>query len=225
MSDAAADTDPADPIRPSTRWYWVGGVLVGVGMIMQVVGQASWLTSFRDVFDDFQGPDALERIRAPGEGEVFLEEPGEQIVYVEAVGRVPRRARPLTVRIRPADGGETIPLDPIDHDATYRSVQRRGLGALQFEIDEPGRYRVEVDEAPPRTSAVAIGPEVPEFGFTGWPFGDGFTRTFIVSTIGSVFFFGGVTILIVTGVSRTREASRRRRLAMLPPPPPWAGDH
>lgn len=206
-------TAPAEELRPGKAGYWVGGVLVGLGVLVGTVLFAVALShsigEFRELGDDI---DAMDRFAVPGEAVVTLDEAGEYVVYVEGpvtpVGRVGASA----VTIESTEGDSTpLVLRSVGIDETYDIGDHAGRAALRFTVDEPGDYRVTVGPVPASVTAVAIGPRIDVFG----PVGSVFVVVFVPAGVGGILGLGGAVLLIVTGVRRS-GARRRARLAATP---------
>lgn len=211
-------TDPASDLRPGRAGYWVGGLLLGAGIVLGAVLFGFALTQsideFRELGDDI---DAMARFAVPGEDVVALDEPGEYLVYAEGpvipVGRVGAAA--VTVESVEPDSTPLV-LRSVAFDETYDISGHAGRAALRFTVEEPGDYRVSVGTVPASVTGVAIGPRIDIFG----PVGSVFVVVFVPAGVGGLFVVAGAAVLIVTGVRRS-GARRRARLAAAPVAPGW----
>ena len=91
--------NPVDePDRPSSLGYWLGGLLIAVG----IIGSAAWGIvngiGFSDAIDDF------ERVPVGQIGRVQLDQ-GDYVVYAERGGGPPEANFLSGVRMRPAGDG------------------------------------------------------------------------------------------------------------------------
>ena len=211
-------TAPADEIRPGRTGYWVGGALVGVGIVLGAVlfgvALAHSIGEFRELGDDI---DAMQRFSVPGEDVVTLDETGEYVLYAEGpvppVGSVGAAA----VTVESTEGDSTpLVLRSVGIDETYDIGDHAGTAALRFTVDEAGDYRVTVGQVPASVTGVAIGPRIDIFG----PVGSVFVVIFVPAGVGGVFVIAGAVLLTVTGVRRS-GARRRARMAAAPVAPPW----
>ena len=208
----------AEELRPGRTGYWVGGVLLGVGILLGAVlfgiALAHSIGEFRELGDDI---DAMQRFAVPGEDVVTLDEPGEYLVYAEGplppIGSVGAAA----VTVESTEGDSTpLVLRSVAFDETYDIGDHAGTAALRFTVDEPGDYRVTVGQVPASVTGVAVGPRIDIFG----PVGSVFVVIFVPAGVGGVFVIAGAALLIVTGVRRS-GARRRARMAAAPAAPAW----
>ena len=204
-------TAPVEELRPGKAGYWVGGVLVGLGLLVGAVlfgfALSHSIGEFRELGDDI---DAMDRFTVPGEAVVTLDEPGEYVVYAEGpvtpIGRVGAAA----VTVESTEGDSTpLVLRSVGIDETYNVGDHAGRAALRFTVDEPGDYRVTVGTVPASVTEVAIGPGIDVFG----PVGSVFVVIFVPAGVGGSLAIAGAVVLIVTGVRRS-GARRRARMAL-----------
>ncbi len=77
---APAAVTPRPKIKPSTAWYWIGGVLIALGVIGFFVVLGIWLAQASDAVDKFA------RVKVPPEGaqaELQFKKSGEYTLYYE----------------------------------------------------------------------------------------------------------------------------------------------
>ena len=206
----------ADDLRPGRTGYWLGGALVGLGVVLGAVlfgfALSHSISEFRELGDDI---DAMERFAVPGEEVVTLDEPGEYVVYAEGPVTPTGSVGAAAVTVESTEGDSTpLVLRSVGIDETYEISGHAGRAALRFTVDEPGDYRVTVGQVPASVTGVAIGPRIDVFG----PVGSVFVVIFVPAGVGGLFVIAGATLLIVTGVRRS-GARRRARVAAGPPVP------
>ncbi len=214
-----APAAPAD-LRPRTTGYWVGGALVGVGFLVGALllglAVSHSIGEFRDLGDDV---DAMDRISVPGEGVVTIDGAGDRVIYVEGGGGAAPIATlsPTEVTVESiAPDSTPIPVRNVSVSETYDLSGHSGRAALEFTVDEPGDYRIAVEEAPSWVTNVAVGPHLDLIG----PIGSIFVAVFVPAGVGGVLVLAGAVVLIVTGVRRS-AAQRQARVAAAPPVSAW----
>lgn len=211
-------TDAAGALRPGRAGYWVGGLLLGAGIVLGAVlfgfALAHSIGEFQELGDDI---DAMVRFAVPGEDVVALDEPGEYLVYAEGpvipVGRVGAAA--VTIESVEPDSTPLV-LRSVTFDETYDISGHSGRAALRFTVEDPGDYRVSVGPVPASVTTVAVGPRIDILG----PVGSVFVVVFVPVGVGGLLVIAGAALLIVTGVRRS-AARRRARLAAAPAAPAW----
>ena len=109
-----------------------------------------------------------------------------------------------------------IPVRRVSASETYDLSGHAGRAALEFTVDEPGDYRIAVEEAPSSVTNVAVGPHLDLIG----PIGSIFVAVFVPAGVGGVLVIAGAVVLIVTGVRRS-AAQRQARVAAAPPVSAW----
>ncbi len=163
---------------PGRKWYWMAGLVGVVGLVAFVV---LLIESILGIGDE------LEQMLAPGRAEFVFAEPGTYTVFHEHEsafeGRYyssPGIVSGLTVKVSPNAGGTAVEVRPSGVNSNYALEGREGNSIFEFEIVEPGPYRV--------TAAYADGRRSPE----------------VVLAIGHDFMgkllttiFGGLAIMIV----------------------------
>lgn len=188
--------------KPSWMWYLVAGAigLATVGIFVAVI------------FDGIAGMgDALEQMLAPGEIEVDLHEPGTYTVFHEHEsvfeGRYyssPEIVAGMTVRVRSADGGAAVRVVAATVNSTYTMASRAGVGIFEFDISEPGRYRI--------TAAYANGRATPQVVLAiGHDFMGGLLVT-IFGGLGVMLIGLGLTITIAVVTFSKREKAMRANI-------------
>jgi hypothetical protein len=186
----------------------VGGALVGVGVLVGALllglAVSHSIGEFRDLGDDV---DAMDRISVPGEGVVTIDGAGDRVIYVEGGGGAAPIATlsPTEVTVESTAPDSTpIPVRNVSVSETYDLSGHSGRAALEFTVDEPGDYRIAVEEAPSSVTNVAVGPHLDLIG----PIGSIFVAVFVPAGVGGVLVIAGAVVLIVTGVRRS--AAQRR---------------
>lgn len=183
---------------PGRKWYWIAG-LVGISGITGFT--ILLLSSLSGLGDD------LQQMKAPGSAELMLHEPGTYTVFHEhesvfegAYFSSPEAVSGLTVSVKPSGGGEAMTLRPSGVNASYDLYGRSGVSIFEFDIAEPGAYRVDARYDDGGTAPVvilAVGHD-----FTGG------LITLIFSGLGIMFVgLGGAgAITIITYMNRERAA-------------------
>lgn len=181
---------------PGRVWYWVAG---GIGAMALVAFVAI-------LFNGIAGMgDALQQMLGPGRIEVTLDEPGTYTVFHEHESifegqyySSPEIVSGLTVRVRSLDGGETIRVEAPSISSNYAISGRSGVGIFEFNIIEPGRYRI--------TAAYGNGQATPQVVLAiGHDFMGGLMAT-IFGAIGVMMVGAGlvISIAVVTFVKREK---------------------
>jgi hypothetical protein len=184
---------------PGRVWYWVAG---GIG--------AMALAAFVAIlFNGIAGMgDALQQMLGPGRIEISLEEPGTYTVFHEHESifegqyySSPEIVSGLTVRVRAVENGETIRVKAPNVSTNYAVSGRSGVGIFEFNIVEPGRYRI--------TAAYGNGQATPPVVLAiGHDFMGGLLAT-IFGAIGVMMVGAGLVISIVVVTFVKREKARR----------------
>ena len=125
---------------PGRKWYWVAGA-VGVA------GAAGFVSLL--LYGIAGIGDALMQVRAPGEIELALEEPGTYTVFheyesvFEGCYYASRTVvSGLEVRVTPLGGGAAVAVRRAGTNSTYELAARSGVSIFEFAIADPGPYRV-----------------------------------------------------------------------------------
>ena len=168
----------------SRAGYWIGGLLVTVG----VLGGIAWavLTGAHLVstIDEFQ------HVQIPGREQVRLEA-RKYVLYVEGPG-ADEQVPPIDVQVSDAARESQLPIARYGGSLTY-SFNTTGSAVATVTAPRAGLYSVRTDG--PEGYQLAIGESI----------GGNLVRT-VVGTllIGAVFGIAGIVLLIVTGVRRSR---------------------
>lgn len=174
MTDQADSSNPPDPQRPipSRGWYVLSAaiLLVSVGVFVGVlISKTTAVRERIEAMPRFVGP-------SPGGSVVELTEPGQYIVYHENLGDyegktydTPRRqvwptiaspAMTCTIVDLASDSLVEVRLPGIDNPVkdkrevntdlipAYNTAGRQGHGVWVFNIDQPGKYRIELAYVP-----------------------------------------------------------------------------
>src|SRR5215211_735337 len=150
---------PDEPIRPAAWWFGVGAGLIVVGIIAAVV---IFAVAFQDTFDEFteieDAIDDFQRVPAPGEGDVTITDPGRYTVYVEGSIDVDQTITPPEMTIESTEpDSQPVTLTPVAGEFTYDFNGPAVRSVFHFEAEEAGTFHVEVDDAPPGVTGVAVG--------------------------------------------------------------------
>jgi hypothetical protein len=164
----------AGKLGPSRAWYLVSGAIVVVSMAMFAYVLIARLNAL---------PDKLMHLVVPGQSDLHLAQTGTYSIFHERQSVVDGQLlhsndiAGLRVSVRSASGTD-VPLAHPGAPATYSIGRRAGVAISEFEVREPGTYRLTAgydgDRALPR-AVLAVG-----FGF--------------VDELGATIF-GGIAIL------------------------------
>jgi hypothetical protein len=150
-------------IRPSRRWYWVGGGVLAGALVCIVLGVAGFFSVNRQI-NDFQ------RVRVPGQARVTFTQPGGYVLYVEGPGHccsfaagsggsAPFPSWSMNVALLPLAGGPPVPLH-VWRGVTesYTVTGHQGQTAMYVTIGHPGRYVLGARHVvPPSVTDIAVG--------------------------------------------------------------------
>lgn len=198
MASIAAD---AGKRGPSRAWYFVSLAI----LIATIAVFAYILSSRLNAL-----PDKLMHLVVPGEADLNLVQTGTYSIFHERQSVVDglllssNDIAGLRVSLRSASGAD-VTLAPLGASTTYSIGGRAGVGIFEFEIREPGIYRLAAaydgNRALPR-SVLAVG--------------HGFVGELVATIFGSIaIFFAGLicaaALAMVVYVKRRR--ARRTRVA------------
>jgi hypothetical protein len=195
-------------ITPSTAWYWIGAFVMAVGIIGGVV----WLSV--SIATIVGRPNNYERINVPGERTLNFTEAGTFNLYAETSNPVyyyDSLVEPDVDVVGP--DGNRVGTNIASTTETYDIGGRYGEKFATVDIPEPGNYVVSVtagrgDGVKP--VRIAVGQSI-----AGADDARAIIGAVLVAIVG---FFGGLIILIVTGVKRGKV-----KKALAPPVPPRFG--
>jgi hypothetical protein len=196
---------PAGKIKPSAAWYWIGAILIFLGIAGAAGLITTGLVSTSRTVDRF-GRFVWNGVPQP----LTFEKGGTYTVYYEHDSKVDgvRYQTPeglknsINMSFTPAGGGQPILLRPSNDTASFSFSGRVGQSIGKVTIPEGGTYIAEVQvtgyDGP---IVIAIGK-----GVLGKLIG------FVLGglAIGAVGFVSGLVILIVTGVKRGKRKRQRR---------------
>lgn len=178
--------------RPSTRGYWVGGLLTAAA----VIGALLWIVVA--FFEYQQQIDRFPRTTIPGIATVQLADTSTRVLYYENTRRTttPTLAELGLTVFDPR--GTAVTVTPYAGDLRYDvpgEKSRVGRAIAEFRPTEPGAYTVTSSPTTGVTGTLAVGDDV--------------VRDIAPHAIGAVALFlvggcAGVALLIVTGVRRSR---------------------
>jgi hypothetical protein len=180
--------------RPSTRGYWLGGLLTAGA----VIGAVIWVVVA--FFEYQQQIDRYPRTTVPGVATVQVSDSSTRVLYYENTrGTTTPTVAQLAVSVTDASGA-SIDVTPYDGDLRYDvpgDNSRVGRAVAEFHPNQPGAYQVR-SAAVDVTGTLAIGGDIV------WDIAPHAIGA------GALFLVGGgagVVLLIVTGV---RRANARR---------------
>jgi hypothetical protein len=195
------------PLRPSSAWYWVAGILAVVGVVGAIVFSVVIVKDAVDSVDDWP------RVSVPGSEEVVLDAGGHTL-YLEypGAGDYYTFVDPPDVEITDPDGDPVVVM-PTTVRESYSWSGHSGVSFARFHADSDGLYEVEVRSEPRGTQEVAIGEGI-----------DGRIALAVLGgmAIGGLSVLVALIIAIVTAVRRGKEKRRRNPPPAWNPPPPGA---
>ena len=137
---------------PGRKWYWVAGAVGVTGIVVFVVYLLYGITGMGDGLDQMLAPGtAAFEFAEPGTYTVFHE---HESVFEERYYSSPGIVSGLAVRVVSSAGGGAVAVHAASTNANYELSGRSGNSIFEFEIVEPGPYRV--------TAAYADGRRSPE---------------------------------------------------------------
>jgi hypothetical protein len=184
---------------PGRVWYWVAGVIGAMALTAFVAILLNGIAGMGD---------ALQQMLGPGQIEITLEEPGTYTVFHEHESifegqyySSPEIVSGLTVRVRSLDSSDAIRVEAPNVSTNYAVSGRSGVGIFEFNIVEPGRYRI--------TAAYGNGQATPPVVLAiGHDFMGGLLAT-IFGAIGVMMVGAGLVISIVVVTFVKREKALR----------------
>ncbi len=191
-----------EPAMPGRIWYGVAGA---VGISGVVAFSVLLLSSLSGMGDD------LQQMKAPGKAEFTFREPGSYTVFHEhesvfegAYFSSPDAVSGLKIGVKPSAGGKALAVNAAGVNASYELSGRSGVAIFEFEITEPGAYRINARYGDGRSKPVvilAIGHD-----FMGGLF------TLILSGLGLLFggLGGAGVIAVFTYLKRDRALSAQK---------------
>jgi hypothetical protein len=214
---------PRAKIRPSAAWYWIGGVLIALGVIGFFVVLSIWFLRTSDAVDKF-----ARVIVPPGGAEADLQfkKPGEYTLYYEYRSEVdgqrvnnPNHDPPTQLAVTITDqNGTNIPVKPYTSDFSVSVNDKLGPAFGKINIPAPGTYTMKVTSAATAPFVVAIGKGVLQSIWPWWLLG---ALALFVIGVGL-----GLFAIISTAVKRgrrKREMRRAQQMALGGAVPAYAG--
>lgn len=204
------------PLRPSGWWYLAALGLLVLGVVL--AGRAV-VDGFGDArragFDASVATFGAEQpltIRDPGGYTIAYAGP----VLVRSTGEQERLARDLGIAIRPAAGGEVLPLAPYDGLNDLEEDGQQYVPLLTVRFEEPGDYVLTTSPAP------GLGLDLDRSGLvvSESPYRklrDGLERAVVALVVGTAL---AILVTVILGQARGRA---KRARAALAPPPGWTG--
>jgi hypothetical protein len=180
----------AEQNQPDRKGYVIAVIVFLLGVAGAVALAAVFILGIIGIGDD------LQRMVVPGTEEFEFSEPGRYTVFYEYESRVngvdystDRRDPPhIDIEVERIADGADIPVSRAFGETSYNVSDYSGFSIRQFEIDEPGTYRI--------TVSYADGSEDPEIVLA---YGEGVGRG-ILTSIGA-FFASGIVFCLLTVVA------------------------
>lgn len=190
-----SDPEGAGRLRPSAAWYVLGtgALFAGLAAAITIVIVA--------VFGIFTAIGEYQRVEIPGPATIEVDEPGEQIIFVEDTRELGAfLGSGPAIEVYDPDG-DLLRLRGSWATQSYTHDGYHGTETNRFTAAEPGQYRVEVAsaEALPTTARLAIGPSA----FDGIP---GRIVLAVLAGLGGLVV--GLVVVVVTAVRRGRDKRR-----------------
>ena len=188
---------------PGRKWYWVAGAFGITCMVVFVVYLYNGITGMGD---------RLDQMLAPGKAEFAFAEPGIYTVFHEHAsvfeGRYyssPGIVSGLEVRVVSSAGTGGVAVHAPGSNLSYELAGRSGNSIFEFEIVEPGPYRI--------TAAYADGRGSPEVVLA---IGHDFMGKLMTTIFGSfAIMIGGLggagVIVVVTYMKRDRAIAASKK--------------
>ena len=195
-------------IRPGRWLYWLGGVMIVVGIALAVVGILGFVGGIAEMRD------RLQRVVVPGTGTLTLDEPGTYTIYHEhqsAVGGRTYSNPPilsgLTCTVTSKESGGPASLSEVTMSKTYTLGSRAGIAVWQFDVEKAGEYQLSATYAPGATGppvVLAVGRRL--FGWIAKKI------LGLIAGLVALFLLGGGALAIIL-VTYLKRRSARKRLA------------
>ena len=214
------ELSPGTPLKPGGGWYILGVLMVIVGTIVPMVCGVIMFSRFFVMFDHFDERDIAVSTAIPGVSEIVLPTTGRFLVRHQYQGTMVGRRYSvdpdlpgLKATLIWADTGEVVPLSPLTDfvsTSTPRDERSSRIDLWEFEADRTGRLKltIDADETASLPDEIVL---VIDRHFGPGLFGH-FAPTMVIIQIvgmsGSLVFLGGVAIIIVVAVKRSRYKAR-----------------
>ena len=216
-SDSPPSAGERPKIKPGKGWYWVGGLLLVVGLIGGAVLGLVGVLNLKNSIEDF-GRFKVEN--GAGAATVTFEKPGEYSIYYESESKVcgdlgATGAEPCeTVAVQGEDdppaqldiaitsGDRSLPIGPAENSLDYSFSGFSGTEVATVDVDEAGAYSMVVETRREGEFAIALGKDVVST-ILPWILG-----ALALAAVGLIL---GLLTLILTAVKRRR---RKREAAM-----------
>jgi hypothetical protein len=186
----------------SRAGYWIGGALIAVGIVGAVLWFVGSLMSLSDEVDGFQ------RVPIPGEGTVRLDA-RKYVLYYEGSG-ADESVPVFTVEIADARTGAPLQIANYGGSLTYAFSDHEGSAQGTVTPPRAGRYAVRT------TGGGRIGENLAFGRSIAAPILRGILGTV---AIGLALVGAGVTMVVITGIrrSRAKRAAATDGLVRMPP--------
>jgi hypothetical protein len=209
---ATSTTATTAPVRKKPGWWWflIGGLLIAAALTVAISGIVIGILRTSDQVDGFA------RFIAPATVKLDVTDTGTYHVYYEwrsslegRTFKTPDTSPPgLKIVVTDPDGQNVRVETASDSDVTFSINNREGFSVAKFRADRTGSYTLEATATTNDEFVLAVGPAVLG-GLLAWILGG--------LGIGLLLFGGGLAIIIVAAVKRSR---RSREARPRPGPPP-----
>jgi hypothetical protein len=215
---------PARPkLRPSAAWYWIGGVLIALGVIGFLVVLSIWFVRASDAVDKFA------RVIVPPEGaqaDLQFKKAGEYTLYYEYRSKVDGQSvnnsahdppSQLAVTVTDANGTD-IPVKPYTNDFSVSVNDKLGPAFGKVNIPAPGTYTMKVTSDATAPFVIAIGKGVLQSIWPWWILG-----ALAILVLGLALGLFSIISTAVKRGRRKRELRRAQQTSVGGPAPAYAG--
>jgi hypothetical protein len=188
----AKKTQTPKPSPPSTRGYWLGGLLTAAAVVGAIVWAVVTYFDYQHQIDHFR------RMTVPGVATVQLADRSTQVLYFEAIrGAATPTLAELGVTVTDANGA-AVTVTRFSGALSYDvpdANNRVGHAVAEFHPAQPGRYVVNSSPTGDMTGTLAVGGDI--------------VWNIAPHAIGAAALFllgggAGIALLVVTGVRRSR---------------------
>ncbi|MFE3456595.1 hypothetical protein ACFXKD_03550 [Nocardiopsis aegyptia] len=180
-------------LRPGTRWYWIGGLTIPIGVLVALVvflGLLFSATAEPELIAEFQG----------GDSATFQVEEGQEGhwgMYVE--GDANRYACELDTPSGPGSGNDNLDTAPYSYSGMAYDSWRL---TAELSTPEPGEYELRCDDLHSGTYGIGTLEQVASAETKL------ITGVLFLVILGPLSVIAGVVVLVVTGARRSSHRAR-----------------
>ena len=203
-------------IKPGKRWYWLGGLLLAVGLIGGLVLGVVGALTLKNSIDDFG---RFKVVDGSGAATVTFDEPGTYSIFYESKSKVcedlaesgsgcttetVRGASdpPAKLNISISNDSQSLEIGKAKNSLDYTIGDFSGTEVATVKVEEPGSYSMVVETRRDGEFAIAIGKDV--------------TSTILPWIIGALALAGlGLVLGLLTIIIAAVKRGRRKRAATI----------